>query len=128
MVIDVQKKTIYWIALIILIIDQLSKFIARKYFSFVENTGAAFGILEGKNLFLILISIAVALFVIYYLNDHHYLELGFLLGGITGNLIDRIFLGYVVDFIDFGFWPSFNIADSFNTVAVILLIWRFRKD
>ena len=128
MVINVSKKSVYWIALIIIILDQVTKFIARKYFTVTKNTGGAFGILQSQTLFLILVSIAVALYIIYYLNDHHYLELGFLLGGVMGNLIDRLFLGYVTDFINLGFWPSFNIADSFNTTAVILLIWRLRKD
>ena len=127
MVVNIRKVTIYWIAFTVIILDQISKFIVRKYLTYTSNTGAAFGILQGQRLLLILISIAVAIFIIYYLNNHHYMELGLLLGGTVGNLIDRLFFGYVVDFIDIWIWPSFNIADSFNTVAVILLIWRFRK-
>jgi signal peptidase II len=56
------------------------------------------------------------------------ISLGFLLGGTIGNLIDRLLYGYVIDFIDFKIWPSFNIADTFNTIAVFLLIIYFVKN
>ena len=52
---------------------------------------------------------------------------GLLIGGIIGNLIDRIMLGYVVDFIDFRIWPVFNLADSFVTISVIGLIFYLWK-
>ena len=54
--------------------------------------------------------------------------IGFIIGGLLGNLIDRIFLGHVVDFIDFRIWPVFNAADSAITIAVIwLIIYLWRK-
>jgi signal peptidase II len=51
--------------------------------------------------------------------------LGLVLGGAIGNFIDRIRLGYVVDFIDFRVWPVFNIADSAVTIGVIMLVFYF---
>ena len=54
--------------------------------------------------------------------------ISFLLGGIIGNLIDRIFRGYVIDFIDFKLWPVFNIADIFVVIGIILVIWYFIKN
>ncbi|MBI2663691.1 signal peptidase II [Candidatus Woesearchaeota archaeon] len=130
-----------WIIIIIIvIIDQLTKFYSKLFdFSFgffrlnyVENTGAAFGILKGYNLLLILISIVVLVIISYYLfvikNNYAVYGLGFILSGTIGNLIDRIFFGYVRDFIDFGFWPAFNIADSFITIGGIILLYLLIKD
>ena len=50
------------------------------------------------------------------------MALGLIFGGIAGNLIDRVRLGHVTDFIDVSFWPTFNIADSSLTIGVIMLI------
>ncbi|MBD3310454.1 signal peptidase II, partial [Candidatus Woesearchaeota archaeon] len=50
------------------------------------------------------------------------ISFGLVIGGTLGNLIDRIFLGYVVDFISFSFWPAFNIADSALTVGSVMLV------
>ena len=50
--------------------------------------------------------------------------LGLVLGGAIGNLLDRLLYGAVIDFIDFHFWPAFNVADSAITIAVVLLLWR----
>jgi signal peptidase II len=129
------------IAVSVVIVDQLTKFLTRKYMqvnesisvikgifhlTFRQNTGAGFGILQNQNLVLIIISIVVMGFVIYYClkSKEFYLRilLSLLSGAIVGNLIDRILLGHVVDFIDFRIWPVFNIADSVITVSVILLI------
>ena len=94
---------------------------------FVKNTGAGFGILQGQPLFLGIISLVVAILVII-----NYAKIGkeivpqllwaFFLGGVMGNLADRIWRRYVIDFIDFSFWPAFNVADAALTVAVIGLI------
>ncbi len=119
----------------IIILDQLTKIYSRFInldlilfkINYVQNTGAAFGLLQGYTYFLTLISIIVAVVVIYYMfkvkNKYVIYGLSFILGGTIGNLIDRIFLGYVRDFIDFGFWPAFNIADSFITIGAIILIY-----
>src|SRR3989344_5283856 len=105
---------------LIVILDQLTKFYSKSFnlnfeffrSNYVENTGAAFGILKGYNSLLILISIMIMIIIIYYLykikNKYAAYGLKFILAGTIANLIDRIFLGYVRDFIDFGFWPAFN--------------------
>jgi len=54
--------------------------------------------------------------------------LSLILGGTIGNLVDRVSLGYVIDFINVGFWPVFNIADSANTIGFILLVWLLIKE
>ncbi len=103
------------------------------HLTFVKNTGAGFGILKGFGPFLIVFSIVVIGIILYYLKEigerEHLLQLlmAFVLGGTVGNLIDRLRLGYVVDFLDFRIWPVFNSADSFVTIGVIGLIIYFWK-
>jgi len=100
----------------------------------VHNTGAAFGLFQGQSFLLTIVaSVGVAALLLYALFFHHRfpfldnrlgkLALGLILGGTVGNLIDRIHLGYVTDFIDFNFWPAFNIADPAIVVGVILLAY-----
>jgi len=98
------------------------------YFTYLRNPGAAWGILGGHNTVLTLLSI-VMLAVIFifrrsFLSDtwEHRVALGLMVGGIIGNLMDRVRFGYVVDFLDFrifGYpWPVFNVADSAICVGV----------
>ena len=135
------------LGLAILLLDQLTKQAIRANFAYgesrpvidgffnlvyVRNDGAAWNILSGQSLVLILISVAVlALLVVYrraFLQDSlpHRIMLGLMLGGIVGNLIDRIRFGRVTDFLDFEFgayhYPSFNVADSAICIAVVLYI------
>lgn len=88
---------------------------------YTTNTGAAFGILQGHTTLLIFIGLVVIGALLYYSHEHQ-LALGFLLGGTFGNLIDRVIYGSVIDFIHLPFWPSFNVADSFNVLGVGLLL------
>lgn len=96
--------------------------------TFILNPGGAFGFLASSDLLLLSVAVlAVALMVI----SHRYLvyngyggAVALLLGGAAGNLVDRIRLGAVVDFIDFGFWPVFNIADIAVVAGAVLLIYR----
>lgn len=131
----------------IIILDQLLKYlIIRKlepgrqislisnflYLTHIHNFGAAFSLFQGETLPLILFSIAVIGIILKLykkIPDKLYVQIStaFLLGGIIGNLIDRIRLGYVVDFISLTFWPSFNVADSGITLGVIGLIIYFLK-
>ena len=122
-----KRNLVFLIALVIILLDQLTKYIARKYFSFTTNTGAAFGILQQYTAGLIVVSIIITVALVYCIKKYQYMELGFLLGGTIGNLIDRVMLGYVIDFINVGWWPSFNIADSFNTIGAAVLILRWLK-
>ena len=123
---------------LVLLFDQLTKYflknktyIITSFFKidYAENTGAAFGILKGFNLLFILVALAVIFLIFIYYDKIKkekfclHLAVGFLLGGVLGNLIDRLFLGYVRDFIDFSFWPTFNLADTFSTIAVFILVF-----
>ena len=95
--------------------------------TYVENSGVAFGFLQGAaTIVTILTCIAITWMVIYFARSgakHQFLPiaLGFLIGGSIANLIDRLRLGKVTDFIDPEFWPAFNLADVFITIGVILL-------
>lgn len=132
---------------IIVCADQLSKYWIIRHFylgelqpvlpagfnlTYLRNTGAVWGTFQYQNEWLILLSLSVLmLMAIFYrwLVDNRgvqRLAMGLLLGGITGNLIDRIKLGWVVDFLDFYWgawhWPSFNIADSAICLGVVLYL------
>lgn len=95
----------------------------------VSNTGAAFGLLpSGGNIFGVL-AVLVGAGIIYY---NHILPngqlgfrvvLGLLLGGAWGNMIDRVRIGHVTDFLDFGPWPVFNVADMSIVAGVIVMGW-----
>ena len=105
---------------------------------YVENTGAAFGIFQGKLWLLSAISFAamVVLSWLIWQGQHErkgmLLALALILGGTCGNFIDRVRLKYVVDFLEFYIktyrWPSFNIADSAISIGVALLILLTVKD
>ncbi len=103
-----------------------------------RNTGAAFGILSDQRTLLVIITIAALLFIVIYsfrFSHSRWMQvsLGFLLGGAVGNFIDRIYLGEVVDFLQFGieskrlYWPTFNVADiSVCIGAGMLIVYLFR--
>lgn len=133
------------VALATIIVDQITKMLVAvqrpewglSFLSihFVQNTGAGFGILKGQMAILAVISTVVMMAVIFYyrkIPQERWAQVlfGLFLGGVAGNLIDRIFRQYVVDFIDVGFWPVFNIADAAISVSVIGLVlysWREKK-
>ena len=118
-------KKIFLIALLIILIDQISKLIAKNFFIYEKNFGATFGLFQGQLWLFILTAFIVIALILYYskkAKSYTAIALGFLLGGTIGNLTDRIFLGYVIDFINIKIWPSFNIADIFNVLGVILII------
>ena len=140
------SKRIYIIAIIIFIIDQISKcFISAYlklnesisiikdffYIRYINNTGASWGILSNSKTLLIILSIIAIIIIIRYMNTFkktiiNMIGFGFLLGGIMGNLCDRMIFGYVKDFLDFIIFhydfPVFNIADIFIVIGVLLLI------
>jgi len=102
----------------------------------VQNTGAAFGLFQDQATTLTIIALVgflallvYALFIHYRLPFSHkrlgWFTLGLILGGIVGNLTDRLRFGYVTDFIDVGIWPAFNLADSALVVGVIILAYSF---
>ena len=113
--------------LLLIVIDQITK----HFFTTVVNTGAAFGILKGFNIPLLIINIiALAVCIFYYFKEKSLrLPLIFLISGIIGNSIDRIIFGHVRDFINIGIlnFPIFNLADSYNVIGVVILVmilWR----
>lgn len=139
------------IFLLVLLADQYSKLLVQQdmiigqsipiiqrifHFTYVQNTGGAFGILRGRTNLFIVVSIMVILFIVYFMLKEEkkdtFIKIVFsgVLGGAISNLIDRMRLGYVVDFIDFQVWPVFNIADSAISVGLVLLLLRlfFRKE
>lgn len=137
-----KPKIFILVAAVVLILDQITKYLAagskaditliRNFLSlsYTTNTGAGFSILQGRQLFLIIFSV-IALGIIIYLYRQTPAEwipfTAMIFGGALGNLIDRIIRGYVVDFISFSIWPSFNVADIGITIGVfgvLLLIWR----
>ena len=135
------------IGLLILILDQLTKQTIRSVFCYgdsrpvienffnlvyVRNDGAAWNLLSGHGIVLILISAVMLVLILAYrrsfLNESlfHRILLGVMIGGISGNLVDRIRFGWVTDFLDFQFgsyhYPSFNVADSAICIAIGLFV------
>jgi signal peptidase II len=135
--------TVLQTAVLVLLLDQLTKYLVIQSlapgFSFpfrgffrithVHNTGSAFGILQGLNTPLIFVSfIGIVILVLIYRSQQRpsnwlRLSLALQLGGAFGNLIDRIRLGYVTDFIDIGPWPVFNLADASIVSGLTILAW-----
>lgn len=100
---------------------------------YLTNKGAAFSLLEGWGSVIALVAIAAAVFI-FLVAGHvevtgEAVALGLVLGGAVGNLVDRIFRGPglldggVVDFVDFSFFPAFNVADSAITIGAALALW-----
>ncbi len=139
------KKT-YIIAIIVLIMDQLSKSLMEIYLNLNEsvkviknffsltlvyNTGGAWSILENQSYIFIIISVLALIILIRFMisfknNLRNNIAFGLTIGGIVANLADRIFLGYVRDFLDFRIfnydYPIFNLADIAIVIGIILLI------
>lgn len=149
-----------FLSLLVILLDQATKFLASHYLdlhaavpllpglnlTLMHNTGAAFSILSQaggwQRWFFIALAAGVSIFVVVWMatlrSGQHWLacSLALILGGAVGNLLDRIMLGYVVDFIDVYYqdmhWPAFNVADSAITVGAVMLIidtlWLNRKN
>jgi signal peptidase II len=144
--------TFFSIAAFVIALDQLTKWLVRSNLGVgetwpdngtdliriihVTNSGAAFGILQGQTPFLIVTSMlglaAIVLYYIYPPMDHGVIRiaLGMQLGGAIGNLIDRVRMGEVTDFIDVGSFPTFNVADSSISVSIaaVLIFFLFQGD
>ena len=144
--------TIIILTLLFTVLDQLSKLLVLHkihnkieiiknffYLTYAQNEGAAFSILLGKRIFLIIVTIIIIELIIYYIRKNNVKEklnilaFSLILGGAIGNLIDRIVRGYVVDFISvkiFNYnFPIFNLGDTFICIGVfLLLIISLRKD
>ena len=100
--------------------------------TYVRNTGAAWSILSGFRIGLVIVSLVIIGFIVYYVYKNKISSMmekigySMILGGALGNLLDRIFYGYVIDFLDFkifGYnYPVFNLADTFIVIGVFMLI------
>ena len=127
-------KKFFLIASTIILLDQITKYLFKDVhfgiFNYATNTGAAFSLFTGQVKILALVSVLIAIFILYLYKKYpeYCLPLAFVFGGAVGNLIDRAYLGYVRDFIDLKFWPIFNVADSFNVIGVFLLIYLMWKE
>ena len=150
MIINIKTK-LYFVSLsiFIVLIDQFTKYLIsynKKLFinkdfllfklDFVKNYGAAFNILSGSKVFLSLISIIFSILLIYLifrkitLNSFDLYSYSFILGGTIGNGIDRIYRGFVVDFINLNIinFPVFNIADISINIGFIILLYNIFKN
>ncbi len=145
---------LYIIFTLIVAIDQFTKYLAVErlmgnppfviinnffQFNYVENYGAAFGILQNQQLFFIIANFIIIIGIIIFMKINNKLtklmntSLVLILAGAIGNLIDRIRLGYVVDFLDVKFgnfydYPVFNIADSSVVIASFIIIYLVLSD
>ncbi len=139
--------TLFFLFLTLVILDQFTKALVINFFNlydsvallpminltFVVNYGFAFGLLNNPSLNQILVSLVILAIIIYFLylliktqDKIFQLTLTLILAGALGNFVDRIFRGFVIDFIDIYIgeyhWPAFNIADSCITVGFIVLM------
>ncbi|MEE8638438.1 MAG: signal peptidase II [Candidatus Margulisiibacteriota bacterium] len=135
----------YFLAFVIVAIDQSLKYLVHQSMrlgqsiplidgilklTYVRNTGAAFSLFIGFSPYLAVIGFLVVIAVIFF----HYkiplhlrvlqIGLAFVLGGSLGNLIDRVFRTYVIDYLDITIWPVFNFADIMINVGVILIVFK----
>ena len=139
--------TLFFLFLTLVILDQITKALVINFFdlydsvvllpivnlTFVVNYGFAFGLLNNPSLNQILVSLVILAIIIYFLylliktqDKIFQLTLTLILAGALGNFVDRIFRGFVIDFIDIYIgkyhWPAFNIADSCITVGFVILM------
>jgi len=138
---------IFIIVFCVLSLDCLTKFIAQRnlalndsipvvknifHLTLVHNRGAAFGILKNQLPLFIVTSLFAVILIAFSLKEKkgsllYCTALSLILAGALGNLIDRLTLGYVVDFLDFRIWPVFNVADSAITIGAVLLALSILK-
>jgi signal peptidase II len=93
----------------------------------VENSGAAFSVLPQLHWLYLAVALIVSAYIVFYgyrygTTWYRQVLIGMILGGAISNGVDRLVQGYVVDFIDFHWWPVFNVADSCIVVAIVVLI------
>ena len=140
----VNYQKFFWsIVTSVVILDQFLKFLVSFFkpnldlvvlkIHYLTNTGAGFSILTGKTGLLALISLVVIMGLIYYYKDipkekTPQLLFALFLGGAIGNFIDRALRSFVIDFIDFGWWPAFNIADAALTISIVGLLLFYLKN
>ncbi|RJQ31147.1 MAG: signal peptidase II [Actinobacteria bacterium] len=138
-----KKLLFYSTFTLIILFDQLTKLLIRLkfqlgesialikgifHFTYVQNTGVAFGLFQGYQIIFQLVSLIVVFGVISYYfytkpqNNMVVFSLSLISAGAISNFIDRLYLGKVIDFLDIRVWPVFNIADSAIVIGVLLLV------
>ena len=132
------------VSIIVLVLDQITKRLVAGLqenivlgrfleISFTKNTGISFGMLQNTGALPTITTLIIIVGLLYYYpqipkkKPHQFLT-ALILGGAIGNLLDRFMYGYVIDFIDVGIWPAFNIADSAITIGALGLIYLFWKE
>jgi signal peptidase II len=139
-----------WLSAAVIVLDQITKYVAERalvlyapvevtpFFNLtlVYNPGAAFSFLGDasgwQRWFFVLVAVGASVFIVWWLRNLHPSErwtaasLALILGGALGNVIDRLWHGHVVDFVDVHWagyhWPAFNVADSAITVGAVILV------
>jgi len=136
----------FWVTIVIIfLMDQGTKLIVKTtmslyesialipnifHLTYIENPGAAFGLLANQRVLFIVITTIILLAVIYFYNQLKgqqlllRIALGMVVGGALGNLVDRLRIGTVTDFFDFRIWPVFNIADSAIVLGMIYISYQ----
>lgn len=147
------KRNIYLFSIIFLVIDQIIKFFVSSKMilnesiilinnflnlTYVQNKGAAFSLFSGNRIFLVAVGVLALIIFIYYISKLDKIKeidvftYSLFLGGLLGNLLDRIIYGYVIDYIGvniFGYrFPIFNFADICIVVSIILIIIDMIKE
>lgn len=138
-----KDKYIFPVFSFVFISDQITKYTVYKNMSlgesipaegiiritYARNTGMAFSLFENFGIILLILSLIIASILIIYLFTIDKPRIlirvfsGLVIAGALGNILDRIRFGYVNDFIDVGWWPIFNIADSSITIAIVIYIF-----
>ncbi|USN45172.1 MAG: signal peptidase II [Candidatus Woesearchaeota archaeon] len=120
--------------LLAVLVDQSTKFLFRNgldvsfgvlHLHFVANTGVSWGLFPGKNLLFLGLSIIIlgmCWLAFSQFDRRSWLGESLFFAGGVGNILDRIFFGFVTDFIDLGFFPVFNVADALLSVSIVLII------
>ena len=144
----VKNKIVIYLGVLIIIIDQLTKYIAKSnlelhqsipiikdffHITLTTNTGAGFGLLKDNNILISFITIIILGFIVFYYDTlpkkgNAHLSIVMIVSGALSNLIDRIFLGNIIDFIDFRIWPIFNIADSCITIGILYIVFYYSRN
>jgi len=145
------KKKIIILGIILLFVDLITKYLIDINFNLIEtkelivnffsitkvyNYGASWNLLSGYRILLILITLVILVFLYYYeskfiVNKRNIIAFSLLYSGIIGNLINRVFQGYIIDFLDFNIfgydYPVFNFADIYIVCGIFLLIIAILK-
>lgn len=138
-------KIFFFIVTLVVLLDRLTKYFSFNYLvnkielipgfidlKFTVNTGAAFSMFSGKTFFLIIISVIFILLILFNINsimrEKYFFAVALILGGAISNLFDRIFYGFVIDFVSVRFFSVFNFADATITVGAFILFIYLLKD